>query len=195
MAVRGTVTSANSNITALTVGVYDSNGKFVTGRTVAPNARSFDLSRLDAYVSFNTLGAGRYVYAVIASNGGNTNVALVNKTFNVSGSGGSTSSALSVSGSTSIPSTVNRGSGVAVRGTVNSSGSNITSVTVGVYNASGTMLTGGTAKPGTTSYNLSGLDNSVRFDTLGTGTYYYKVIASNGSVSGYTLVNQVFSVR
>ena len=194
--VAGAVYSASSNITALTAGVYDANGKFVTGRTVAPNAKAYDLARLDPYISFNTLPAGKYVYAVIASNASNTNVALVNKSFTIGNGGGSTTGdALTISGSTSIPGTLNRGTGVAVRGTVTSGSSNISSVTVGVYNASGSMITGGTAKPGTKTYNLRALDNSVRFDTLTAGTYYYKVSASNGTSNGVTLVNQSFVVR
>ena len=57
------------------------------------------------------------------------------------------------------------------------------------------MVTGGTANPGAKTYNVSALDNSVRFDQLAAGTYYYKVTASNGVNSGYTLVNQTFTVR
>ncbi len=196
--VRGTVTSSSSNITALTVGVYDSGGRFVTGRTIAPNVRSYDLSRLDAYVAFNKLAAGKYVYAVIASNGANTNYALVNKTFTV-GSGGSTASSgsdgLSISGSTSMPGTLNQGRGVIVRGTLTSASSNITSVTVGVYNSSGTMVTGGSASPNARSYNVNRLDSQVRFDRLAAGTYTYRVTASNNSNRGYTVVNQSFTVK
>ena len=196
--MRGTVTSSSSNITALTVGVYDSGGRFVTGRTIAPNVRSYDLSRLDAYVAFNKLAAGKYVYAVIASNGANTNYALVNKTFTV-GSGGSTASSgsdgLSISGGTSMPGTLNQGRGVIVRGTLTSASSNITSVTVGVYNSSGTMVTGGSASPNARSYNVNRLDSQVRFDRLAAGTYTYRVTASNSSNRGYTVVNQSFTVK
>ena len=196
--VTGTVTSASSNMTALTVGVYDSNGKFITGRTIAPNAKTYDLRKLDAYVAFNKLPAGNYIYAVIASNAANNNYALVNKKFTVGNGGSGTSSAtddsLKVSGGTSVPSSLSKGRGVSVRGTVNSS-SNITSLTVGVYDANGKLVTGKTVSPNAKSYNLSSLDSSVRFDKLSAGSYTYKVIATNGGNSSTTLVNQSFTVK
>ncbi|MDE5564659.1 MAG: hypothetical protein K2I93_05850, partial [Oscillospiraceae bacterium] len=198
LSIRGTVTSASSNITALTAGVYDASGKFVTGRTIAPNAKSYDLKNLDAYIAFNTLPAGKYVYAVIASNAANTNYALVNKTFTV-GTGGSTTpstgDALTISGGTVVPSTLTKGRGVSVRGTVTSASSNITSVTVGVYNASGALVTGSTANPNAKSYNVNALDSAVRFDQLAAGTYSYRVVVSNGANSNYAVVNQSFTVR
>ena len=195
--VRGTVTSASSNMTALTVGVYDAAGKFVTGRTINPGSRSYDLSRLDAYVAFNKLAAGSYTYAVIASNASNTNYTLVNKKFTVGGGSSTTTvnDALTISGGTAMPSTITKGRGVIVRGTVTSGSTGISSVTVGVYDTAGNRVTGGSATPNAKSYNLSALDSQVRFDQLPTGTYSYRVIASNGANSNYTLVNQTFTVR
>ncbi len=198
--VTGTVTSASSNMTALTVGVYDTNGKFITGRTIAPNAKTYDLRKLDAYVSFNTLPAGNYIYAVIASNAANSNYALVSKKFTV-GNGGtsanttSTTDTLKVTSGTTVPSSLSKGRGVAVRGTVTSSSSNITSLTVGVYDSNGKLVTGNTIAPNATSYNLSRLDSSVRFDLLAAGTYTYRVIATNSGNNSATLVSQSFTVK
>ena len=198
VSVYGTVTSASSNMTALTVGVYDSQGNFRTGRTINPSARSYDLKRLDAYVAFNTLPAGTYTYAVIATNASNKDYALVSKRFTV-GSGstntGNTADNITISGGTTVASTISRGRGVPVRGTVTSANSNLTNVTVGVYNASGQMVTGKSANPNARSYNVSALDSAVRFDQLAAGTYSYRVIASNGANSGYTVVNQTFTVK
>ena len=102
-------------MTALTVGVYDTNGKFITGRTIAPNAKTYDLRKLDAYVAFNSLPAGNYIYAVIASNAENSNYALVSKKFTV-GNGGtssttSTSDNLKVTSGTTVPSSLSKGQG------------------------------------------------------------------------------------
>lgn len=198
VSIRGTVTSASSAMTALTCGVYDANGKFVTGKTINPNAKSYDLHKLDAYVAFNVLPAGSYTYAVIATNAANSNYALVNKKFTVGNSGSAattTNDAITISGGTTVPSTVNKGKGVIVRGTVSSASSNLTTVTVGVYNANGTMVTGKSASPNAKTYNVSVLDSAVRFDQLAAGTYTYRVIATNGANSSYTVVNQTFTVK
>ncbi len=195
--VRGTVTSASSNMTALTVGVYDSNGKFVTGKTINPNAKSYDLKKLDAYVAFNILPAGTYTYAVIASNAANTNFTLVSKKFDV-GSGSSntnTADGITISGGTTMSSTLAKGKAVIVKGTLTSASSNLTSVTVGVYDSNGKMVTGKTASPNAKTYDLRKLDAYVEFNKLAVGSYTYRVIATNAANNGYTVVNQSFTVK
>ncbi|MCR4646222.1 MAG: hypothetical protein K5695_12575 [Oscillospiraceae bacterium] len=196
LSVFGTVTSGSSNMTSLTCGVYDSNGRFVTGRTINPNARSYDLKKLDAYVSFNTLPVGNYTYAVIASNASHSNYPLVKTKFSVTGAVDTVASdAFTLQGGTSIPSLISQGRGVLVTGILSSAYSPISSVTVGVYNASGVMVTGASASPNTYSYNLNVLDSAILFDKLTSGTYYYRVTASNGSQKNYTVVNKYFVVQ
>ena len=196
--ITGIVTS-DSTMTALTCGVYSASGKFVTGRTINPKSSSYDLKKFDSYVAFNNLPAGNYAYAVIASNASAKNFTLVNKKFTVSGSAGSSSASsgddISISGSTTVPASINKGKGMLVRGTVSSASSNLSSVTVGVYDVNGALVTGKTVNPGAKSYNVNALDSSVRFNDLSAGTYYYRVIASNGANSNYTIVNQRFSVQ
>ena len=193
--VKGTVTSANSNITALTVGVYDSNGKFVTGRTIAPNAKSYDLSKLDNYVAFNTLGDGTYTYAVIASNAGNNNYALVSQKFTIGNAGATaTTDNLTISGGTTVPDTLAKGKALNVTGTVTSASSNITALTVGVYDTNGKFVTGRTINPNAKTYDLRKLDTYVAFNTLSEGSYIYAVIASNASNTNYALVSKRFTV-
>ena len=70
-------------MTAVTVGVYDSNGKRVTGKTVFPSAYSYDLSKLDSYVNFHKLETGRYTFEIIAANADSENHILVNKTVRI----------------------------------------------------------------------------------------------------------------
>ena len=196
--ITGIVTS-DSTMTALTCGVYSASGKFVTGRTINPKSSSYDLKKFDSYVAFNNLPAGNYAYAVIASNASVKNYTLVNKKFTVGGSSSSSSASsgddISISNSTTVPASINKGKGMLVRGTVSSASSNLTSVTVGVYDTNGSLVTGKTVNPGAKSYNVNALDSSVRFNDLSAGTYYYRVIASNGANSNYTIVNQRFSVQ
>ncbi|MCR5718850.1 MAG: hypothetical protein K6F80_07440 [Oscillospiraceae bacterium] len=198
--VRGTVTSTSSNITTLTCGVWDVNTqKWMTGaNSVTVNAKTFDLSRVDSQVHFNSLPAGSYVFGVYASNATRSNVTLVSQRFTV-GSGGSVTPSVSGDNITfnntmSLGSSIRQGSPVSVRGTVSSGSSNLTNVTVGIYNASGAGLYVSPVNPGARSYNISAVDSAMRFDRLSAGTYYFRVTASNGSTSNVQLVNKSFTV-
>ena len=194
VSIRGTVTSASSNLKSVTVGVYDSNNKLVTGKTVAPNAKTYNVRNLDAYVSFGDLKAGTYYYRVFATNATTTNFPVVEQKFTVSSNESTTASdTLSISGGTSVPN-ITEGTSVVVKGTVSSASSNITSVTVGVYSASGNLITGKTAKPNAKSYDLRKLDAYVNFNLLTPGSYLYRVTVSNGTKT-QQLVNQAFQVK
>ena len=193
VSIRGTVTSASSNLKSVTVGVYDSNNKLVTGKTVAPNAKTYNVRNLDAYVSFGDLKAGTYYYKVIASNAANTNVAVVNQKFTVSDGSTTTTDTLSMTGGVTIPN-IKVGNVVSIRGTVTSASSNLKSVTVGVYDSNNKLVTGKTVAPNAKTYNVRNLDAYVSFGDLKAGTYYYKVIASNAANTNVAVVNQKFTV-
>ena len=194
VSIRGTVTSASSNLKSVTVGVYDSNNKLVTGKTATPNAKTYNVRNLDAYVSFGDLKAGTYYYRVFATIATTTNFPVVEQKFTVSANGSTTASdTLSISGGTSVPN-ITEGTSVVVKGTVSSASSNITSVTVGVYSASGNLITGKTAKPNAKSYDLRKLDAYVNFNLLTPGSYLYRVTVSNGTKT-QQLVNQAFQVK
>ena len=193
VSIRGTVTSASSNLKSVTVGVYDSNNKLVTGKTVAPNAKTYNIRNLDAYVSFGDLKAGTYYYKVIASNAANTNVAVVNQKFTVSDGSTTTTDTLSITGGVTIPN-IKVGNVVSIRGTVTSASSNLKSVTVGVYDSNNKLVTGKTVAPNAKTYNVRNLDAYVSFGDLKAGTYYYKVIASNAANTNVAVVNQKFTV-
>ena len=194
VSIRGTVTSASSNLKSVTVGIYDSNNKLVTGKTATPNAKTYNVRNLDAYVSFGDLKAGTYYYRVFATNATTTNFPVVEQKFTVSANGSTTASdTLSISGGTSVPN-ITEGTSVVVKGTVSSASSNITSVTVGVYSASGNLITGKTAKPNAKSYDLRKLDAYVNFNLLTPGSYLYRVTVSNGTKT-QQLVNQAFQVK
>ena len=193
VSIRGTVTSASSNLKSVTVGVYDSNNKLVTGRTVAPNAKTYNVRNLDAYVSFGDLKAGTYYYKVIASNAANTNVAVVNQKFTVSDGSTTTTDKLSMTGGVTIPN-IKVGNVVSIRGTVTSASSNLKSVTVGVYDSNNKLVTGKTATPNAKTYNVRNLDAYVSFGDLKAGTYYYRVFATNATTTNFPVVEQKFTV-
>ena len=193
VSIRGTVTSASSNLKSVTVGVYDSNNKLVTGKTVAPNAKTYNIRNLDAYVSFGDLKAGTYYYKVIASNAANTNVAVVNQKFTVSDGSTTTTDKLSMTGGVTIPN-IKVGNVVSIRGTVTSASSNLKSVTVGVYDSNNKLVTGKTATPNAKTYNVRNLDAYVSFGDLKAGTYYYRVFATNATTTNFPVVEQKFTV-
>ena len=193
VSIRGTVTSASSNLKSVTAGVYDSNNKLVTGKTVAPNAKTYNVRNLDAYVSFGDLKAGTYYYKVIASNAANTNVAVVNQKFTVSDGSTTTTDKLSITGGVTIPN-IKVGNVVSIRGTVTSASSNLKSVTVGVYDSNNKLVTGKTATPNAKTYNVRNLDAYVSFGDLKAGTYYYRVFATNATTTNFPVVEQKFTV-
>ena len=193
VSIRGTVTSASSNLKSVTVGVYDSNNKLVTGKTVAPNAKTYNIRNLDAYVSFGDLKAGTYYYKVIASNAANTNVAVVNQKFTISDGSTTTTDKLSMTGGVTIPN-IKVGNVVSIRGTVTSASSNLKSVTVGVYDSNNKLVTGKTVAPHAKTYNVRNLDAYVDFGSLKAGTYYYKVFATNATTTNFPVVEQKFTV-
>ena len=193
VSIRGTVTSASSNLKSVTVGVYDSNNKLVTGKTVAPNAKTYNVRNLDAYVSFGDLKAGTYYYKVIASNAANTNVAVVNQKFTVSDGSTTTTDKLSITGGVTIPN-IKVGNVVSIRGIVTSASSNLKSVTVGVYDSNNKLVTGKTATPNAKTYNVRNLDAYVSFGDLKAGTYYYRVFATNATTTNFPVVEQKFTV-
>ena len=193
VSIRGTVTSASSNLKSVTVGVYDSNNKLVTGKTVAPNAKTYNVRNLDAYVSFGDLKAGTYYYKVIASNAANTNVAVVSQKFTVSDGSTTTTDKLSITGGVTIPN-IKVGNVVSIRGTVTSASSNLKSVTVGVYDSNNKLVTGKTATPNAKTYNVRNLDAYVSFGDLKAGTYYYRVFATNATTTNFPVVEQKFTV-
>ena len=90
------------------------------------------------------------------------------------------------------PGTLKEGDSFSIKGQL-SSETNITSVTVGVYDAAGDMQIGKTVSPNSTSYSLSNVDADIKFGTLSSGVYRYKVTAKNDTGTA-TLVDEVFIV-
>ena len=198
VSVRGTVKSGSTNITKLSVGIYDANGKAMSGGSVTPNAKSYDLSKLDKYVEFNKLPAGKYTYRVFVTNGSESKYSLVNQAFMVTGGESSkasvaVSSSFKLTGGSNIPDRITVGGKVSVYGTI-SSDSKITSVTVGVFDQGGSLVTGIKASPNSKSYNIKALDKYIKFDTLKAGTYTYRVTATNSDYSNHVLAEKTFVV-
>ena len=99
---------------------------------------------------------------------------------------------ITISGHTTPDDTLSIGEPFSIRGVI-SSPTNLTSVTVGVYNTAGTRVIGRAVTPKAKSYNLRNVDTLIKFGTLKAGIYRYKVIATDGKGTS-TLVNKIFTV-
>lgn len=92
----------------------------------------------------------------------------------------------------STPSNMKQGASFSIRGTVSAS-QTITSLTVGVYDTNGKMKIGKTVQPNANKYDLKNVDTSIKFGSLSTGGYRYKVTVTTASGT-YTLVDKIFMV-
>lgn len=79
------VVSSNYNISKIVIGAYKSDGTKGFEQTVTPGAKSYDLSSIDALLTFSKLGVGTYTYKIVASDAVKSHVELLNKTFTVGG--------------------------------------------------------------------------------------------------------------
>lgn len=79
--IKGKVRS-NKKIVKVTVKVLDSNGSKVYSASKKPNAKSFNISKLDSKIKFGRLKKGSYTFQVIATDKQQT-LTLVNKGFRI----------------------------------------------------------------------------------------------------------------
>lgn len=77
--VVGTI-DCDAKLNNITIGIYDYCGTQISGNSFNPNAKSYDLSKQDSMLSFETLEPGVYAYKVSASNKRKTQT-LIDKKF------------------------------------------------------------------------------------------------------------------
>ncbi|NLB62254.1 MAG: hypothetical protein GX802_07575, partial [Clostridiales bacterium] len=86
-----------------------------------------------------------------------------------------------ITGATYPWGTHNVGKSFSLRGIISST-TNLSSVTVGIYNGDNSATSQiRTVQPNTTSFDVKSLDASIKFGQLKAGDYIYKVIATNAS--------------
>lgn len=116
--IQGTI-SAGEKLTSVTVGVYDTSGKLMVGKTVSPNTSSYNLKDVDTSIKFSSLPVGGYRYKVTASTASG-NHTFVNQIFMVLSTGRTIAD-----GSYLINSAQNQGYSLSVDHNRNISGTNI----------------------------------------------------------------------
>lgn len=185
--VKGKI-SSKYKITYVKAGITNSSKKWVSGKyvTVKPNAKSYNLNRLDSRIAVSRLSAGTYYYYVRAKDTRSKTTTLVKKKFTVS--------QFSLK-SYKYPTTLSVGKGFSVVGTVKSAHT-LNYVRAGIKTSSGKWIKGKYANknPRKTSYDLSGLDSKIKFGALSAGTYYYSVWCRDVNGVSKTLLKKKFKV-
>ncbi|MGN0517631.1 MAG: hypothetical protein ACI4II_02775, partial [Acutalibacteraceae bacterium] len=102
-------------------------------------------------------------------------------------------STLTVTGYNYPSGTLTQGSSFSIKGTV-SSNYTIKSVTVGVYNASGSIVSAKTVTPNAKSYNIAYVNSYIKFNYAKAGTNYYKITATDEKITK-TLLNRAYTVK
>lgn len=206
---------SNYLIKSVTVEIIDAAGKAVISQSEKPDSWYYDIHSLDAKVKFGKLEAGNYIYRITASDEKETKVlhessfkvkaakketkapattvaaAVAPPVTTVKETAQTTGSSLKIKGA-SEPDTIYLGSGFGVKGKI-SSGKIINTVTVTILDKDGNEVISQSAAPGKKSYNLTGLDSSVKFGTLGLGTYTY-IVSATDEAGTVDLVEKSFRV-
>lgn len=185
------VVSSNYELTSVTVGVYKENGTATSYvKTVDPNAKNYNISKADSSIKFGALAAGTYKFKVVAKDSTGNSKTLVNNTFKVNAK-----STLAIGSGKYNPGTITKGKSYSISGVI-SSNYNITSVVIGIYKSNGTATSYvKTVKPNAKSYNISNVNDAMKFSALAVGSYKFKVVAKDASGASKTLVNNTVTVK
>ena len=196
--IKGTLKSDSSVITGVNVGVFDMEGCRVTGKTVYPNTKTYNLNELDDCILFDELEPGTYYYKVYASNASTSGTPLVEQKFTVTLTAKDdtiyNSEPAVLKNGTVVPDSIKTGEGVIIKGTVESE-FRIAALTVGIFNKDDTAVHGKRVYPGTKKYDLNQLDSCITFSRLEPGEYYYMVLAADEKGNEYVLTDQEFTVK
>lgn len=188
--ISGVIKSTVSNISSLTVGIYTETNTAKCTKTVRPNTKSFDLSKINSYILFNKLSIGTYYYRVTATNKTKTKK-VINRKFTVLPSPNPPDD-LSIT-AYNYPTELKKGQAYSIRGSIKSVVSNIKMVTVCVCNTNETYKTEKTVNPNRKIYSLTSIAPYICFDKLSPGDYYYKITVANSS-KNEVIVNVKFKI-
>lgn len=172
--LKGTI-SSTSTITNVNVRIKNnSTGAYEINKSLSNNSTSFSLSKIDPYITFNTLSAGSKTFEVRVTSGGTTKTVKSN-VFQVV--------YMSVSGYTAPPSTLKKGSSHIIRGSINSS-TTITKAGIRIKNNStGAYEINKSVSNSSSTFNLGSIDNDIKFGTLTAGAKTIEIYATSGGIT------------
>ena len=203
MTVNGYVLS-NYTINSVSAKILNSSGSTVYSKSWNPSSTAAKLSNADDDLLFSKLPAGSYKYVITAKDSFGGSV-KASHSFKVSssaanimrgvttnlGSSGTKVEGIMLSGA-SYPTTLTKGSGLAVSGMVRSDKA-LTEVTASILNSAGEKVYTKTVSPDATYCDLGKFDSALLFSKLPIGTYRYRIFAANSEKSE-TLMDKSFKV-
>lgn len=171
--LKGTI-SSSSTITNVNVRVKNnSTGSYEINKSLGNSSKSFSLSKIDPYITFNTLSAGSKTFEVRVTSGGVTQTVKSNVFQVVS---------MSISGYSAPPSTMKVGAVHIIKGKVTSS-TTITSAGIRIKNNStGAYEINKSLSNSSSTFDLGKLDNYITFNTLTAGSKTIEVYATSGGI-------------
>ncbi|MBQ6432134.1 MAG: hypothetical protein IJJ99_09710 [Oscillospiraceae bacterium] len=184
ISVSGKVTTRVGQLTNITVGFYDANGRMAIGRSAGPKDTSYDISKIAADIKTKELSEGRYFYRITATNTSGTKTLLDHEVV-VSKSGARLDSC-------KAPENLKEGAQFAVNGMITAT-VNLTSVEVRIEGTDGKTVQKAEVSPDTTDYNLSALADKISVASLKPGSYRY-VISVKTSKASQSLLTADFRV-
>ena len=174
--IRGKITST-STITNAGIRIKNnSTGKYEINKSLSNSSSTFDLGKLDNYITFGVLTTGSKTIEIYATSGGVTQT-VRSDSFKVV-----ENVSMSISGYVAPPSTMKVGGVHIIKGKIAST-TTITSAGIRIKNNStGKYEIDKSLSNSSSTFDLGRLDNYITFNTLTTGSKTIEVYATSGGV-------------
>lgn len=180
--VSGKILSTRGELQNVTAGIYSLDGQLLTGRSIGPDSNSYNLSDLSYGIRADELKEGTYLFRINASNS-HESLTLLNQTLVVSKSGVFLQNLL-------LPEDLKAGQRIEFGGTVLCA-SEIRSLTMLVFDESGTETLRLHAEPDAYDYDLSQLLSSYSSLPMGRYRIQLEILTDNAL---YRPLDEDFSV-
>ena len=192
--IKGTISSSKT-FKRVEVGIVNkSTGKYVSGHyynKTGLNTKTFDMANAKTALHISTLPVGTYYYRIWVHPTSGNPVRVLNKQFSV------VAFKVTTSGITA-PTSLKKGSYFTLKGTI-SANSNIKRIEVGVVNKSTNKYMSKCYYNNTSvnarSFNIANADNSINFNVLPKGTYYYRIWVHPTVGKAVRVYNKSFTVK
>lgn len=186
--IRGVIKS-NYKIMSVTLGIYDESGHVLSQASASPQVKSADISYLNSELDFTKAVTGKNYYKIVASDMAGSKV-LLNKQFTVK-KPDEVKSLMTLTENT-YPTILAYGQEFNFYGIIQSN-FKIRKVTAGVFDTNGKSVDVYSCSPYSERFNLNIINHKIKFADLDTGTYYFRIIATD-TVERKTLFNKAFTV-
>jgi len=183
--------SCNLSMTAVSVKVLSAAGSELQSASLSPNATSCEISAVNGTLDFSKLSPADYVLLVTAKS--NTFAKEWRYSFVVK-------KAVTITvGDVVHPELLETGTPFDVFGVVTSS-EKLDAVTLNILDANDAALSTVTANPGTTTYEIRQISDSVPFSKMAAGSYTFRILARSGDTTAewrypFTVVDDVDSLK